>query len=138
MIEQWKRVGIEVRLNDDSNDREWDLVYKTVSVVEPVSELWPMLAVRNDATIESLKPLPERMRRQLVELERTTDWTSAMRLLRRIETELLVEARYVPLWEVDEYVVVRRNLLGLPPQLMNTFQDAERWTLQSWYPQEAP
>lgn len=138
MIEHWKRVGVEVELNNDSTDRKWDLIYKTDSIVEPVAELWPMLAVQNGATIESLKPLPERMRRQLVELERTNDWTSAIKLLRRIETELLVEARYIPLWEVDEFFVTRRNLLGLPTRLMNTFQDAERWTLQSWYPTEVP
>ena len=138
MIEHWRRVGITVRLNDDAGDERWDMVYRTTSIVEPMTELWPMLALNSDAKIESLKPLPDRVRRQLVELERMNDWNSATKLLRRIETELLIEVRYVPLWEVDDFLVTRRHLFGLPPRLMHPFQDVERWTLQSWYPPETP
>lgn len=141
MIEHWNRVGIVVRMLDESsesNGNNWDMVYRTATIVEPLTALWPLLAVKNEATIDSLRPLPERVRRQLVDLERANDWTSATKLLRRIETELMVEVRYVPLWEVDEYFVTRRHLLGLPPRLMHPYQDLERWTLQSWYPQETP
>ncbi len=141
MIEHWRRVGITVELNSDSfdsPDNEWDLVYCTRRIIEPVTELWPLLSMKPDASVESLKPMPERVRRQLLELERTTDWPTATKLLFRIETELLVEARFIPLWEVDEFFVTRRHLLGLPSPLMHSFHDAERWKLQSWYPQEAP
>lgn len=141
MIESWRRIGISVRLVDDSpgsSDDDWDMLYRTTRIVEPLTDLWPTLAIEDDARIETLRPLPERIRRQLLELERATDWTTATKLLHRIESELLVEARYIPLWEVDEFFVTRRNLIGLPPRLMHTFQDVERWTLQSWYPQEAP
>ena len=141
MIEHWRRVGITVRLNDDaidSTDSGWDLAYRTTRIVEPLTELWPLLSLREDARIDALKPLPERVRRQLLELERTNDWTAATKLLHRIETELLIETRYIPLWEVDEFFVTRRNLVGLPSNLMHAFHDVERWTLQSWYPQDAP
>jgi hypothetical protein len=138
MIGHWKRVGVTVRLNDDSGDGDWDMGYRTTTIIEPISELWPLMALRDDAKIESLKPLPDRVRRQLVDLEQINDWTTATKLLRRIETELLIEVRYIPLWEVDDFFVTRRHLLGLPPRLMHPFQDAERWTLQSWYPQETP
>ena len=141
MIEHWRRVGITVKLNDDaldSPDNEWDLIYRTTKIIEPLTELWPMLALRPDAKVESLRPLPERVRRQLLDLERTNDWTSATKLLHRIETELLVEVRYIPLWEVDEFFVTRRHLIGLPARLMHPYHDVERWTLQSWYPQEVP
>ena len=122
----------------DSPDDEWDMIYRTTRIVEPLTELWPTLAIEDDARLETLRPLPERVRRQLLDLERANDWTSATKLLHRIEAELLVEARYIPLWEVDEFFVTRRNLIGLPPRLMHAFQDVERWTLQSWYPQEVP
>jgi hypothetical protein len=143
MIEAWRRVGITVRLVDNSIDSadqpdDWDMVYRITRIVEPLTEFWPLLTLQPDATVESLKPLPERMRRQLLELDRSIDWTSATKLIHRIETELLVEARYLPLWEVDEFFVTRRQLMGLPPKLMNAFQDVERWTLQSWYPTEVP
>ena len=121
MIEHWRRVGITVRLNDDSlgnsSDNDgWDMVYRTTRIIsEPLTELWPLLSLQtDDAKVDALKPLPERVRRQLLDLERANDWPSATKLLHRIETELLVEARYIPLWEVDEFFVTRRNLVGLP------------------------
>jgi hypothetical protein len=138
MIEHWRRVGIAVRLNDESGDNEWDMVYCNTTIVEPFTELWPLLTLSAGAKIESLRPLPDRVRHQLVELERVNDWNTAMKSLRRIETELLIEVRYIPLWEVDDYFVTRRHLLGLPNRMMHPFQDVERWTLQSWYPQETP
>jgi len=140
MIEHWRRVGISVRLTDspDASGLDWDIAYRTSRIVEPLMQLWPMLAVRSDASVEALRPMPDRVRRQLLELERANDWTSATKILHRIDAELLVEARYIPLWEVDEFFVARRHLLNLPQRLMSTFQDVERWTVQAWFPQETP
>ena len=141
MIEHWRRVGITVVLNDNSANSsvgDWDLAYVATSIVEPLTELWPTLTLDMGCTIESLKLFPERIRHQLLELERSNDWTSAIKQLRRIESELLLEARFIPLWEVDDFFVTRRQLIGLPQRLMHAFQGVERWTLQSWYPQETP
>jgi ABC-type transport system substrate-binding protein len=141
LIEHWERVGVTVQLNDDSSDSsdaDWDLAYRTTRMIEPLTELWPLMTLNSDTRVETLTPLPDRVRRQLLDLERTNDWTSATKLLHRIESELLIETRYIPLWEVDEFFVTRRNLIGLPTRLMHPFQDVERWTLQSWYPQESP
>ena len=141
IIDHWKRVGISVQLNDDSSDSsdaDWDLAYRTTRIIEPVTDLWPLMTLNSDTRVETLTPLPDRVRRQLLDLERTNDWTSATKLLHRIESELLIETRYIPLWEVDEFFVTRRHLIGLPARLMHPFQDVERWTLQSWYPQESP
>ena len=102
-----------MKLIDDTPDQtnsEWDMVYRTMRMIEPLTELWPTLAADENARIESIRPLPERVRRQLLELERLNDWTAATKLLYRIEAELLVEVRYIPLWEVDEFFVTRRNL----------------------------
>lgn len=139
MIEHWRRIGISVRLTDspDSNSHDWDMAYRTDRIIEPLTELWPLLA-HAEATVEALKPMPDRVRRQLLDLERANDWSSATKILHRIDAEMLVEARYIPLWEVDEFFVARRQLLNLPQRLMTPFQDVERWTLQSWYPQETP
>ena len=141
MIDHWKRVGISVQLNDDASDSseaDWDLAYRTTRIIEPITELWPLMTLNSDTRVETLTPLPDRVRRQLLELERSNDWTSATKLLHRIESELLIETRYIPLWEVDEFFVTRRHLIGLPARLMHPFQDVERWTLQSWYLQETP
>ena len=149
MIAEWKRVGITVTLVDeaapertgsrDAGPREdWDICYRTARFIEPISDIWPLLTLQTEARVAALQPLPERTRRVLLELERTIDWTTATALLHRLLGDLLTEARYVPLWEVDEYLVTRKNLLGVPVRPIHTYDEIERWTLQSWYPQDVP
>lgn len=149
MIAEWKRVGITVTLVDeaapertgsrDAGPREdWDICYRTARFIEPISDIWPLLTLQTEARVAALQPLPERTRRMLLELERTIDWTTATALLHRLLGDLLTEARYVPLWEVDEYLVTRKNLLGVPVRPIHTYDEIERWTLQSWYPQDVP
>ncbi len=139
MISHWKRVGIEVTLVDESSPNEtWDICYRATKFVEPVTEIWPLLTLQSEARVDALQVLPERTRRALLELERTIDWTTATKLLHRLLSDLLVEARYVPLWEVDEFLVTRRHLIGMPPRPMHSYDEVERWTMQSWYPQDTP
>ncbi len=144
MIAEWKRVGITVTLVDEATPEgtgsreDWDICYRTARFIEPISDIWPLLTLQTEARVAALQPLPERTRRVLLELERTIDWTTASTLLHRLLGDLLTEARYVPLWEVDEYLVTRKNLLGVPPRPIHTYDEIERWTLQSWYPQEVP
>jgi hypothetical protein len=64
------------------------------------------------------------------------DWTAATKLLHRLVADLLIDARYIPLWEVDEFFITRRHVTGLPARLLHTYHDIERWTVQSWYPQD--
>ncbi len=144
MIAEWKRIGLTVTLVEDaapdaaSTRDDWDICYRTARFVEPIADIWPLLTLQTEARVAALQPLPERTRRTLLELERTIDWTTATALLHRLLGDLLTEARYVPLWEVDEFLVTRKHLVGLPPRPMHTYDDIERWTLQSWYPQDAP
>ena len=139
MIEHWRRVGIEVQLREDAGSSdEWDICYQTVKSVEPLMDIWPLLTLQPSARVDALQTLSEPTRRLLLELERTVDWTTATKLLHRLLTDLLIEARYVPLWEVDEYLVVRKNVSGVPTRLMHPYSDVERWTVQSWYPTDTP
>ncbi|MBS0201617.1 MAG: hypothetical protein JSS49_01870 [Planctomycetes bacterium] len=139
MIAEWKRVGIEVQLLDRFEpDGDWDVCYRTARIVEPLTEIWPLLTMQSSARVDALQTLSEPTRRILLELERTVDWTTATRLLHRLMADLQIEARYIPLWEVDEYLVARKNIVGIPTRLMHAYDDLERWTVQSWYPMETP
>jgi hypothetical protein len=145
MIEEWRRVGIEVRLlggtdagSDSGSDSDWDICYRTAKSVEPLTEIWPLLTMQPSARVDALQSLSEPTRRLLLELERTVDWTTATKLLHRLLVDLLIEARYIPLWEVDEYLVARKNVNGIPTRPIHAYDDIERWTVQSWYPVETP
>ena len=144
MIPHWKRVGLDVTLidhsesSDDKSLDEWDLCYRTASFVEPIVDLWPLLTLQAGTGVEALQGLPERTRHSLLELERTTDWPTAVKRMHKLMADLLTETRYIPLWEVDEFLVARRNLYGLPAKPMHAYDNVEQWALQSWYPQDTP
>lgn len=137
MTAHWKRVGIEV-VPISSPTEEWDLAYRTVQLREPIVDLWPFLTIDPAVRVESLTPFPERLRRQLLELERATDFATAMQIIQRIQSSLLVDAWWFPLWEVDEFCLVRRNITGLPERPVIPYQDVEQWIVQPWYPQDQP
>lgn len=138
MIEQWRRVGVQVRLLDDPVESDWDISYRTATSIEPLMEIWPLLTMEDSARVDALQPLPEPTRRLLLELERAIDWTTATTLLHRLLADLLVDARYVPLWEVDEFLVARKNIVGIPARPIHPYADIEQWTVQPWYPLETP
>lgn len=136
MIVEWKRIGVDVQRVDSGT--EWDIRYHTTKSIEPLLDLWPLLTLQQSARVEPLQALSESTRRALLELERATDWTTAVRQLHRLLEDLLVEARYIPLWEIDEFLVARRQLLGIPDRPMFVYDDVERWIMQSWYPTDTP
>jgi hypothetical protein len=137
MIDEWKRIGIEVELVDQASP-DWDLCYRMIKSIEPLMDIWPLLTLQESARVEGLQSLPESTRRNLLELERIGDWTTATKLLHRMLANQQIEARYIPLWEVDEFLVARKNVTGIPARPMHAYDDVERWTVQSWYPQDAP
>jgi hypothetical protein len=40
----------------------------------------------------------------------------------------------IPLWEVDEFLVVRKNIRGFPPAPVHCYHNVDRWTVEAWYP----
>lgn len=137
MQAQWKRVGLTIEVATDSESR-WDIAYRTLQITEPTDDLWMLLHPTGSSDWADLSVYPHWLRERLWELEQTIDWTSAQRLLHEIQTEFLVEARWVPLWEVDQHLLARRRMGGLLNRPMHPYHNIERWTLQSWYPTETP
>ncbi len=137
LLDAWKRVGITVEVVTEPT-AAWDLAYRTVRIVEPFADLWPLLSPHGRAEQAAIASFPHPVREEMLQLDRTVDWTAAMRSLQRLQQEFLIEARYFPLWEVDEFTVFRRRVAALPLRPMYPYQDADRWTVQSWYPTEVP
>ena len=140
LVRDWKRVRIEVEIVDPGtvtdDDVDWDLCYRTLRIAEPTVELWPFLAASPTARIDDLSPFPDWLRHALVDVDRTSDWGRALETVRNLHAKIWSEVRYVPLWEVDGYLVVRRNIQGFPGRPMHCYQGIERWTMQPFYPTE--
>jgi ABC-type transport system substrate-binding protein len=137
LLAAWKRIGIVVE-QVDSPEAGWDLAYRTLQLTEPVVDFWPLISPSGRAELAAITPFPHPVREQLLELDRTIDWTSALRQLERLQSEFLAEARYLPLWEVEEFMTVRRRVGNLIARPLDPYQGCERWTVQSWYPTETP
>lgn len=147
LIKQWNAIGLKVSLAGSTNGLsldlgadppEWDIIYRTVSLDAPVVQLWPFLTLDPRGRVESLAHLPNWLRQELVALEAAGDWTSAERILHEMHRQLWAEVTLIPLWELDDFLVVRSTVRDVPSRPMTTYQGIERWIVQPWYPKEAP
>jgi hypothetical protein len=149
IIAQWKRVGIVVELVQSPplsgtpqaarGALEWDIAYRKLRMEEPLVELWPFLTVNSGARLESLRAVPDWLRMELLDLDNAPDWKSVVSRLQTLHAHLYAEVGYIPLWEVDDAMILRKTVRDFPPfKFVNSYQDIERWIVQSWFPEDEP
>lgn len=136
MMTYWGKIGFEIDLIQGDKpgqplaDADWDFCYRQVRMEEPLLELWPVLA--NDSTFDMsrLGLYPDWMRQELVGLDYASSFLDAQEKLFTIHRHIAAQAFLIPLWEVDEYAVMRKNVTGAPNQLMSVYHNAERWMIK--------
>ncbi len=136
MLSYWTKIGFEIDLIQGDQpgkplaDSDWDFCYRQVRMEEPLLELWPVLA--NDTTYDMsrLGLYPDWMRQELVGLDYASSFLDAQEKLFTIHRHIAAQAFLIPLWEVDEYAVMRKNVTGTPAQLMSAYHNAERWMIK--------
>jgi ABC-type transport system substrate-binding protein len=137
----WRKIGVATRLVRQStggaspsvDTDDWDVVYRAEVVAEPLVELWTMLALTSSTETSALGYLPTWLRHDLLELDRVGDWRSAEQLLHKLHRQFWAEVHLIPLWEVEETYVVRKNLRNLPEHALHPYQGIERWKVDPWY-----
>ena len=134
MIQSWKRVGIHVELvpDDEGPQAKYDLIYRVGILPEPVVDWWSIVTLNPRANLLDLTKKPDWLRQQLMELDRTADWTRVIAQSQDLHRRLSVEAAYLPLFEVDNFVVMRKNVRGFPARPMHCYDSVDRWTLEAW------
>lgn len=135
LVEQWEKLGIKVSIVEDSAETpaDWDIVYRAVRMTEPVTDLWPFLTLKPDAKVEDLEHLPDWLRQQLIELEQSVDFNTSVRMLRGLHFRLNELVHVIPLWEIDEVIVIRKNIQGFPRGLIGPYHNVEQWKVTPWY-----
>jgi hypothetical protein len=79
------------------------------------------------------------MREEILGLDNATDWKSAVNRLQQLQAHLYSEVECIPLWEVDDTLILRKNIRDFPPvKFVHTYQDVERWIVQPWYAEDEP
>jgi hypothetical protein len=146
IVAGWKLFGIDVTIippparlvPDNPGSVEWDLLYRTVQMVEPVIDLWPFLTLTGRAQVSDLDPFPDWLRQEIINLDLIGDWGQAVRATSRLHQHLWAEVLLIPLWEVDEYLVYRKNIRGVPVAPVSVYDQVDGWVVEAWFPGEEP
>ena len=41
--------------------------------------------------------------------------------------------RYLPLWELDGYMIYRKQVRGVPTEPLHCYEQIDRWNVEAWY-----
>jgi hypothetical protein len=105
-------------------------------MTEPMMELWPLLSLDTVARVQSIRYLPDWLRQGLIDLDRVADWATTVASLQELHRELAETAQLIPLWEIDDALVFRKTLRGIPEAPLHPYHDVELWISEPWYPTE--
>jgi ABC-type transport system substrate-binding protein len=136
----WRKVGLTIQVvhDDDPSPPHWDILYRTLQMNEPLLEIWPFLTLEDRAKIQSLDVYPDWLKQEMVQLDRTSDQALAVELLQKLHHHLAESMTYVPLWEVDRFLVFRKTIQGFPQHPMHCYDEVDHWVLEPWYRTELP
>ncbi len=148
LVDSWARFGITVEVIDvptgalvgEEPDATvaWDLLYRTVRLTEPVTQIWPFLTLTGRAKVSDLDPFPDWLRQEIIELDLATDWRAALRIVSRLHLHLWGEVMLIPLWEVDEHLIYRKNVRGVPVNPVHPYEEIDHWVIESWFAEDQP
>ena len=135
-VKQWKRIGIPVEIvtagRVEKGSPNWDIVYRTARMTDPAVDLWPFLTFDNRARVTGLKHLPDWLRQALVRMDLAPDWARAVDRVRKLHDHLEKETLVIPLWEVDDYLAMRKDVKAFRNRVfepVHTYQNIEQWTI---------
>jgi hypothetical protein len=46
--------------------------------------------------------------------------------------------RFIPLWELDGYLIYRKQVRGVPTEPLHCYEQLDRWSLEAWYATQTP
>lgn len=140
MIRTWKRIGINVVLLEPTVEdaTDWDILYQTVQLTEPIVDLWPFVSQQPTAELADLDHFPDWLKREFIVLDRMSDWNLAVTQTQSLHRQLTSEAMFIPLWEVDEFLVYRKNIDGVPSEPVHCYDRIDRWTMEAFLPAWQP
>jgi hypothetical protein len=144
VLEAWKSVGLESELHAVGpaepalvpGDDTWDVAYRVCRMAEPLVELFGLLTLSDSTATGAVEHLPAWLRRDLLQLDRLTDFASAERALHRLHRSLWADVFLVPLWEIDDQLVSRKSVRNLAEAPLGTYQGVDGWRQEPWFAKE--
>lgn len=136
MVERWRVLGYEIEMikGDQEGrplaDDQWDMMYRRVRMQEPLLDLWEVLLTDSNFDVEKLAAYPDWMRQELINLDYATSFNDAQQRLFKIHRHMAAQAFLIPLWELDDYVALQRNIAGFSGRPVSVYHDIERWLVK--------
>lgn len=136
MVERWTLLGFDIELipgNQDGarlDDGQWDMMYRRVRMQEPLLDLWELLLTDKNFDVEKLSGYPDWMRQELINLDYATSFNDAQQRLFKIHRHMAAQAFIIPLWELDDFVAMQRNIAGFVGRPLSVYHDVERWLVK--------
>jgi ABC-type transport system substrate-binding protein len=145
IAQQWKAIGVAATVKTAAavalsaeDGADWDILYRTETLAEPLVDLWQFLALTRSTETAALEHLPMWLRKQLLDLDRVGDGRTAEDLLRRLHEQFWAEVHLIPLWEIDNFLIYRKTIRGVPEHPVTGYQRIERWRVEPWFSREPP
>ena len=136
MVDRWKLLGYEIELipgdqdGQPLSDNQWDMMYRRVQMQEPLLDLWELLLTDTNFDVAKLAGFPDWMRQELINLDYATSFNDAQQRLFKIHRHMAAQAFLIPLWEIDDYVALQRNVAGFMGRPVSVYHDIERWLVK--------
>lgn len=138
MARIWNKIGVpvDVVLGTEPNSGNWDIMFRSLQMQEPLVEIWPFLTVSNRAQLSDLDDYPDWLKQEIVDLDRTSDQTRAVDRMHELHRHLWDDAALVPLWELDQFQVARKSIAGVPAKPLHLYDNLDHWSVDPWFPAE--
>lgn len=136
LVKRWKLLEYDIELIPSDSpgqklgDDDWDLMYRSVHLEEPLLDLWGLMLTDKEFDVERLSGYPDWMRQELINLDYATSFRDAETRLFRIHRQMSAQAFIIPLWELDSYVAFQRNIAGFVGRPLSIYHDIERWLVK--------
>lgn len=136
LIKRWRLLEYDIELipsdspGDKLGDDDWDLMYRTVRMQEPLLDLWGLMLTDDKFDVDRLSGYPDWMRQELINLDYATSFKDAESRLFRIHRQMSAQAFIIPLWELDSFIALQRNIAGFVGRPLSVYHDIERWLVK--------
>ena len=134
IIKAWKLVGLKASIVDWSkgvNDpKSWDLAYRANRMYDPQSQLWPFLTMQDKTRVDDLRVLPQWLRVELMDMDSASDWNASAKMLLALHNHLMSESITIPLWETEEFMLIRKNVRGGKKRPVHVYQNIDQWVVE--------
>ena len=136
MVKRWEALGYKIKLipgdtkGPQFGDDDWDLMYRRSTMQEPLFDLWELLLTDGSFDVNRLSSYPDWMRQELINLDYATSFLDAQERLFLIHRHMTAQGFLVPLWEIDEFIALQKNIAGFEPRPVTTYHGVERWLVK--------